>query len=440
MRAYHTNTVRRFIFGRLPRVYTVAVVVGLGFAVSVAVGGLAWLLKSVALAACACLAAAAVLATLGHLGYKVFRWRADIWIGHYLLQRQEKIDPSQPLDVCFLFVDHFEPDWGGASLDEQIRRVKQWQSTYERAISGHADSDGRCPQHTWFSPVALTDPAAMAVQAAWPGRGWGEIEYHLHHDPRMDAAQVREQIRRDIETLQEYGAVPNGRYGFVHGMYALAAGDPCYCKAIDEIDVLVETGCYADYTFGAIGTPAQPRQVNSIYYARSNGRAKSYDSGPIAEVGRAHQGLLIIAGPMWCGLSRRVLDDAELTPGYPPHPRRIQRWLAAHVHVKGRPNCVFIGVHSHTAPDAFQRLLLADRMPALWSALEERFKGENTRLHYITAREAYNIVKAAEAGREGNPNDYRDYEIPSPARIARRNVATGSTSERRARSLSLPCE
>src|SRR5262249_32297077 len=36
-------------------------------------------------------------------------------------------------------------------------------------------------------------------------------------------------------------------------------------------------------------------------------------------------------------------------------------------------------------------------------------------LHFVTAREAYNIVKAAEAGHSGNPNDYRDYLIPPPA-------------------------
>ncbi len=30
----------------------------------------------------------------------------------------------------------------------------------------------------------------------------------------------------------------------------------------------------------------------------------------------------------------------------------------------------------------------------------------------MTAREAYNIVKAAEAGEKGNPEKYRNYQIP----------------------------
>ena len=34
------------------------------------------------------------------------------------------------------------------------------------------------------------------------------------------------------------------------------------------------------------------------------------------------------------------------------------------------------------------------------------------RLHYVTARELYNIIKAAEAGMTGDPSLYRDYVIP----------------------------
>jgi len=36
-------------------------------------------------------------------------------------------------------------------------------------------------------------------------------------------------------------------------------------------------------------------------------------------------------------------------------------------------------------------------------------------LHYMTARETYNVIKAAEAGRSGNPEDYRGWRAPSLA-------------------------
>jgi hypothetical protein len=38
------------------------------------------------------------------------------------------------------------------------------------------------------------------------------------------------------------------------------------------------------------------------------------------------------------------------------------------------------------------------------------------RLHYVTAREMYNIIRAAERGLSGDPRRYRDLEIlPPPA-------------------------
>ena len=40
--------------------------------------------------------------------------------------------------------------------------------------------------------------------------------------------------------------------------------------------------------------------------------------------------------------------------------------------------------------------------------------GDNYLLHYVSAREMYNIVKAAEQGEQGNPNDYRDFHVAAP--------------------------
>jgi hypothetical protein len=36
------------------------------------------------------------------------------------------------------------------------------------------------------------------------------------------------------------------------------------------------------------------------------------------------------------------------------------------------------------------------------------------RLHYVTAREMANIVRAAEEGKAGNAGDYRDFSLPRP--------------------------
>jgi hypothetical protein len=44
--------------------------------------------------------------------------------------------------------------------------------------------------------------------------------------------------------------------------------------------------------------------------------------------------------------------------------------------------------------------------------MQSRFNdGTRWKLHSVTARELYNIVRAAEDGHSGDPGGFRDYEI-----------------------------
>jgi hypothetical protein len=61
--------------------------------------------------------------------------------------------------------------------------------------------------------------------------------------------------------------------------------------------------------------------------------------------------------------------------------------------------------------------------------LEQRYNdGSDYVLHYVTAREMYNIAKAAEAGMTGNPNLYRDYELPRPAHVPAKQAAPAAAA------------
>jgi len=402
-----------------PRLLGLAGLLG-GYALA---GGGLWVWAALdGLPAWAAAGAATALAALGGLWVirKLLRWRMGPCLRHFLLQQPERVSRGETTDVCFLFVDHFEPDYGQADAAQQLERVRRWEAAYGRAIAGRRDSDGRPPQHTWFFPVALNDPCVRPVVASWPGRGWGEIEYHLHHDdrPDMPADQIEAQVRNDLADLRAMGALSGGRYGFVHGMFALAGGDERWCRCQDELDVLLRTGCYADFTFPSLGSPAQPPQINTLYRARSTGGRRPYETGSPVQAGRDghEEGLLMLGGPMHFGLYPRLCDDAHVEPAHLPHPRRIARWLDCRVHVPGRPNWVFISIHSHTARQDAQDALFGEPMQRLWRALEERFQCRRLwRLHYVTAREAYNIVRAAEAGCDGNAGTFRDFELPPPA-------------------------
>jgi len=47
--------------------------------------------------------------------------------------------------------------------------------------------------------------------------------------------------------------------------------------------------------------------------------------------------------------------------------------------------------------------------------LETKYNdGRDWKLHYVSAREMYNIIKAAENGLDGDPGAYRDHVLPKP--------------------------
>jgi hypothetical protein len=80
------------------------------------------------------------------------------------------------------------------------------------------------------------------------------------------------------------------------------------------------------------------------------------------------------------------------------------------VHVKGRDEVVFVKVHTHGAQELNMRMLFDYGLERLYSLLENHWNdGEKYQLHYMTAREMFNVVKALERGESGNPGLFRDY-------------------------------
>ena len=130
---------------------------------------------------------------------------------------------------------------------------------------------------------------------------------------------------------------------------------------------------------------------------------------------------MLIQGPL--GLNWRDrrfgvvprIENADVRGGQPPTPDRVDAWIRTGVHVEGRPEWVFVKVHTHGTQEADMDTLLGAPADAMHAHLESAYNdGKCYALHYVSAREAYNIAKAAEAGREGNPHDYRDFVLPPP--------------------------
>ena len=151
-----------------------------------------------------------------------------------------------------------------------------------------ADADGRPPQHTFFFPEEDYRPELLDALAELCAPGFGDVEVHLHHDrdtacchERAPAAFHRDAVSqtRPASPQPLTGAIA---FGFVHGNWALdnARPDGRWCGVNDEISVLVEAGCYADFTLPAAPDASQTRTMNSIYYAIDDpSRPRSHDYG-----------------------------------------------------------------------------------------------------------------------------------------------------------------
>lgn len=362
---------------------------------------------------------------------EIRRKNMHLWLGSYLLRRRP-LPPAGPVHVLFCFVDHFEPGWGRPDYATEVARVRAWRERYAALAAKHRDADGRPPVHTFFYPEEEYRPEHLDQLVELCREGYGEIEVHLHHD-HDTADGLREKIRRFVQTLcDRHDALPvhpgTGKpmFGFIHGNWALdnSRGDGRWCGVDNELHVLGELGCYADFTLPSAPSDTQTRKINSIYYAVDDPEApKSHDEGVDVEAGTDGGGdLLIVQGPLALDWTRRRLgvlpriENADVRTAQPPCESRVDLWVRQHIHVKGRPDWVFVKVHTHGTQEQDMETLLGDPMDRMFSYLERRYNdGTDYVLHYVSAREVYNIVKAAEAGFSGSPDDYRDFILPRPA-------------------------
>ena len=312
-----------------------------------------------------------------------------------------------------------------------LARVRAWTEGYPAIFGEFRDADGRPPRHTFFFPGEQYAHSFLEDLAEIARRGFGEVEVHLHHDGDTPST-LRQSLDQAIADFGRHGhiskdATGRPRWAFIHGNWCLANGrrDGRWCGVDAELRVLFDAGCYADFTFPSAPDETQPGIVNRIYWPVGDlERRRAHERGQCARVGEFHSDrLLLVEGPL--ALARRPgrlsvrIESAALGANDPPTPDRVDTWVAQDIHVAGRPEWVFVKVHTHGAPEKNAATLLGPHGRRLHEHLARRYNdGQRWKLHYVTAREMYNIAVAAMKGATGDPCSYRDFLISPPPVVA----------------------
>lgn len=347
------------------------------------------------------------------------RRNMHLWLGSYYCDSRRaavKLTDGKPVHVFIAVCDHFEPEWGKPAFSTSVARTQRWVDEYPRLFAQFRDSSGRPPQHTFFYPQDEYKPEYLDLLAELVQNGFGDVDVHLHHDGDT-AESLRGKLNEFKHVLHErHGLLRRDPitnelvYGFIHGNWALCNSRPDlrWCGVDQELTVLQETGCYADFTLPSAPSDTQTRLINSIYYACDvPGRRASHNWGVPARVGQLPLAghLLLIQGallPDWrnrkCGIFPRV-ENSDIHGGRPATWKRFEDWTRAGIHVAGRPDWLFVKLHTHGCKDGNIDTWLGPQMQRFHHDLAEHARQNSTfHYHYVTAWEMAQLVHQAERG------------------------------------------
>jgi hypothetical protein len=128
---------------------------------------------------------------------------------------------------------------------------------------------------------------------------------------------------------------------------------------------------------------------------------------------------LIFTGPLVFDWTRRKkgvpvprIDDGALTASLGLNMARFDRWLSANVTVAGRSDWVFVKLYCHGFFDQDQSICIGEEAKRFFGDLmESSERSGNFKIHFASAREAFNMVQAAIAGKSGQPGEFRDLQL-----------------------------
>lgn len=338
---------------------------------------------------------------------RVIRY-SNVWGPGYLKERARRLTTVPPVKrIWLMLADHYEPRWADADLATAQRRVRLWRSAWPKiAKRCKTDSVGRAPRYTFFFPEEEYDPFLLESLAEMVRDGIADVEVHLHHDGEGRQNFI-ERIRRFCQALHsEHGLLHKHnarlRFGFIHGNWALANSRPDgrWCGLNDEIGLLRDLGCYADFTMPSGSSATQARLVNTIYWCKSDpNHPRSHDTGIPVTVGGSMAGdLLMIPGPLgirWRDRVKPRLETGELSSYDPATPYRAKRWIDLAPRIGAD---AFIKLYAHGAQEANSSVLLNGGLESAFNLLLAEATRRRAEVYFVSAWQMYLTIDTIRRG------------------------------------------
>lgn len=371
------------------------------------------------------------------LGTKL-RWNLP-WLVCYPWSRARSFCEQTAFEkkhIIITVADHFEPGWSeNGMLDHktQIERLKTYHKMARGTGEAILDADGTKFRHTNFYPAEQYHPEILDIMSDMQAEGLGEVEVHLHHGvERPDTAEnlqnvlieFRDTLAEKHKCLSRMDGVGEPKYAFVHGNLALA--NSCggrFCGVDNEMEILRDTGCYVDMSLPSAPDQSQVAVINQVYECAlpMNKPVPHRLGNRVAANGKEAQLPLIFTGPLVFNWTRRIkglpvprIDDGALTANQPLDAARFNRWRSANVTIAGKSDWIFVKLYCHGFFNRDQSACIGDDAKRFFGGIvEESEKAGAFKVHFASAREAFNIALAAIDGKGGSPNDHRDYRLRS---------------------------
>jgi hypothetical protein len=335
---------------------------------------------------------------------------AEIWLQPYLADRARRVmgeGSPRVQHVWFAIADHFEPFWNHADHETARRRVNAWRDRWPE-VAARVSRNYACPppRYTFFYPVEQYQPDLLDALAEMTHEGIADVEVHIHHDGEGREDFIH-RIGAFCETLRgRHGLLRTVdgriRFGFIHGNWALdnSLEGGRWCGLNDEITILRQLGCYADFTMPSGASPSQARTINSVYWCTDDPSApKSYDRGTPVHAGERTSGdLLMIPGPFGLRWKERLvprLETGEIAAYDPPTAYRARHWFDLAPRIGEH---AFLKLYTHGATPSNSEALLSADLFKLFTLAGAEAERRGAKIHFVSAWQMYLAVAAISQG------------------------------------------